>query len=124
MKLLPSEKDAIREAYGPGRGIRTGIIPVKIPGNFPGIFPVFIPETDFLFSPRFRRACRVRTYSEYKRMVSMGKLVRNLLRVFRFFFPESFPKFRHGTVGCIRFESPAKIPPEIFPKKQYPDWLP
>lgn len=94
-KLLPSEEDATREAYGPGRGIRNGIIPVRFPGKFPGIFPVFIPETDFLFSPRFRRACRVRIYSEYKRMFSMGKPVRNLFTNFSGF---SFPKVSRSSV--------------------------
>ena len=82
MKLLPSDEDATREAYGLRKGIGTGIISVGFPGNFPGIFPVFIPETDFLFSPRFRRTCRVRTYPEYKRTVSMGKLTGNLFTGF------------------------------------------
>ena len=94
-KLLPSEEDAIREAYGLRKEIRIRIIPVKIPGNFPVIFPVFIPETDFLFSPRFRRACRVRTYFEYKRMVSMRKPVRNLFTNFSGF---SFPKVSRSSV--------------------------
>lgn len=89
MKLLPSEEDAAREAYGLRKGIGTRIISVRFPGNFPGNFPVFIPETDFLFSPRFRRACRVRTYLEYKPSVSMGKLTGNLLTGFSGF---SFPK--------------------------------
>lgn len=127
-KLPPSGEDAAREAHGLRSGIRTGIIFVGFPGKFlgkiPGIFPVFIPETDFLFSPRFRRACRVRTYFEYKRMVSMGKPVRNLLRVFPVFLSRRFPEVCYGTVGSIRFESPAKVPPEIFPGKQYPDRLP
>ena len=91
-KLLPSEEDAIREAYGLRKEIRIRIIPVKIPGNFPVIFPVFIPETDFLFSPRFRRACRVRTYFEYKRMVSMRKPVRNLFTNFSGFSFRRFPE--------------------------------
>lgn len=89
MKLLPSDEDATREAYGLRKGIRIRIISVRFPGNFPKIFPVFIPETDFLFSPRFRRACRVRTYPEYKRTVSTGKPVRNLFTGFSGF---SFPK--------------------------------
>lgn len=123
-KLLPSEEDATCEAYGLRKEIHTRIIPVKIPGNFPGIFPVFIPETDFLFSPRFRRACRVRTYSEYKHMVSMGKPVRNLFTNFSGFSFRRFPEVRYVIHGCIRFGSPAKVPPEIFHGKQYPDWLP
>lgn len=124
-KLPPSGEDAAREAHGLRSGIRIGIILIKIPGNFPGIFPVFIPETDFLFSPRFRRACRVRTYFEYKPLVSMGKPVRNLFTGFSGF---SFPKVSRSSVtepsAVSEFESQGKVPPEIFPGKQYPDRLP
>ena len=57
-------------------------------------------------------------------MVSMGKPVRNLLRVFPVFLSRKFPEVRYVIHGCIRFESPAKIPLEIFHGKQYPNWLP